>query len=92
MVCVPDIVNLVFSHLDVWSGNLFLIAPFPDLCLLIFFFTKCSELIVPRRYFCGGSYCFMFWCLNVFYGSFCFMSRCLKYFCAVGALCMFAYF
>ena len=25
-------------------------------------------------------------------GSFCFMSWCLKYFCAVGALCMFAYF
>ena len=25
-------------------------------------------------------------------GSFCFMSWCSKYFCAVGALCMFAYF
>ena len=24
--------------------------------------------------------------------GFCFMSWCLKYFCAVGALCMFAYF
>ena len=35
-------------------------------------------LIVPSRYFCGGSFCFMSWCL--------------KYFCAVGALCMFAYF
>ena len=35
------IVSLVFSHLGFWSGNLFLIAPFPDLCLL-----------VP---FCGGS-------------------------------------
>ena len=23
-------------------------------------------LIVPRRYFCGGSYCFMSWCLNLF--------------------------
>ena len=23
-------------------------------------------LIVPRRYFCGGSYCFMYWCLKVF--------------------------
>ena len=34
-------------------------------------------LIIPRRYFCGG--------------SFCFMSRCLI-FCAVGALCMFSYF
>ena len=26
---------LVFSHLGFWSGNLFLIAPFPDLCLLV---------------------------------------------------------
>ena len=29
------IVSLVFSHLGFWSGNLFLIALFPDLCLLI---------------------------------------------------------
>ena len=29
-------------------------------------------LIVPSRYFCGGSFCFMSWCLN--------------FFCAVGAL------
>ena len=29
------IVSLVFSHLGFWSGNLFLIAPFPDLCLLL---------------------------------------------------------
>ena len=29
------IVNLVFSHLGFWSGNLFLIAPFPDLFLLV---------------------------------------------------------
>ena len=29
------IVNLVFSHLGFWNGNLFLIAPFPDLCLLV---------------------------------------------------------
>ena len=29
------IVNLVFSHLGFWGGNLFLIAPFPDLCLLV---------------------------------------------------------
>ena len=27
------LVSLVFSHLGFWSGNLFLIAPFPDLCL-----------------------------------------------------------
>ena len=29
------IVTLVFSHLGFWSGNLSLIAPFPDLCLLV---------------------------------------------------------
>ena len=29
------IVSLVFSHLGFWSGNLFVIAPFPDLCLLV---------------------------------------------------------
>ena len=29
------IVNLVFSRLSFWNGNLFLIAPFPDLCLLV---------------------------------------------------------
>ena len=29
------LVSLVFSHLGFWSGNLFLIAPFPDLCLLV---------------------------------------------------------
>ena len=32
------IVGLVFSHLGFWSGNLFLIAPFPDLCLLVRFY------------------------------------------------------
>ena len=29
------IVYLVFSHLGFWNGNLFLIAPLPDLCLLV---------------------------------------------------------
>ena len=29
------IVILVFSHIGFWSGNLFLIAPFPDRCLLV---------------------------------------------------------
>ena len=28
-----------FSHLGFWSGNLFLIAPFPDLCLLVPYYT-----------------------------------------------------
>ena len=27
-----------FSHPGFWSGNLFLIAPFPDLCLLVPFY------------------------------------------------------
>ena len=31
------IVSLVFSHLGFWSGNLSLIAPFPDLCLFVLF-------------------------------------------------------
>ena len=34
------IVSLVFSHLGFWSGNLFLIAPFPDLCLFVPFSTS----------------------------------------------------
>ena len=34
------IVSLVFSHLGFWSGNLFLIAPFPDLCLLVSFYIE----------------------------------------------------
>ena len=29
------IVNWFFSHLGFWSGSHFLIAPFPDLCLLV---------------------------------------------------------
>ena len=37
------IVSLVFSHLGFWSGNLFLIAPFPDLCLLVPFY-NCPDL------------------------------------------------
>ena len=32
------IVSLVFSLLGFWSGSLFLIAHFPDLCLLVLFF------------------------------------------------------
>ena len=34
------IVSLVFSHLGFWNGNLFLIAPFPDLCLLVPFYSE----------------------------------------------------
>ena len=32
------IVSLVFSHLGFWNGNLFLIAPFPDLRLRVPFY------------------------------------------------------
>ena len=39
------VVGLVFSHLGFWSGSLFLIAPFPDLCLLVLFYNKHSEAI-----------------------------------------------
>ena len=34
------IVSLVFSNLGFWSGNLFLTAPFPDLCLPVPFYKK----------------------------------------------------
>ena len=37
------IVYLVLSHLGFWSGNLFLIAPFPDLCLLVPFYCLASD-------------------------------------------------
>ena len=33
--CGCLIVSLFFSHPGFWSGNIFLIAPFPDLCLLV---------------------------------------------------------
>ena len=41
------IVSLVFSHLGFWSGNLFLIAPFPDLCLLVPFYTRTNVSTSP---------------------------------------------
>ena len=33
-----------FPHLGFWSGGLFLIAPFPDLCLLVPFYEKTLKL------------------------------------------------
>ena len=36
------IVSLFFSHLGFWRGSLFLIAPFPDLCLLVLAMTLIS--------------------------------------------------
>ena len=41
-------VVLVFSHLGFWSGNLSLIAPFPDLCLLVPF-QKVNHLMVNAK-------------------------------------------
>ena len=38
-----------FSHLGFWSGNLFLIAPFPDLCLLVPFEKICEHLATILR-------------------------------------------
>ena len=38
------IVSLVFSHPGFWSGNIFLNAPFPDLCLLVPYFHKKVQL------------------------------------------------
>ena len=45
------VVGLVSSHLGFWSGSLFLIAPFPDLCLLVLF----SVVVL---------FCFMSWCIK----------------------------
>ena len=42
------IVSLVFSHLGFWSGNLFQIAPFPDLCLLVPSFTHVYIVFTVR--------------------------------------------
>ena len=41
------IVSLVFSRLGFWSGNLFLIAPFPDLCLLVPFCLYPNDFSIP---------------------------------------------
>ena len=46
------IVNLVFSHLGFWRGNLSLIAPFPDLCLLVLSFTSILLLFSGKK--CGN--------------------------------------
>ena len=56
------IVSLVFSHLGFWSGNLFLIAPFPDLCLLVPFHTmywlpKLHKRPYKARFIANSSSC-----------------------------------
>ena len=51
------IVSLVFSHLGFWSGNLFLIAPFPDLCLLVpLYLTYYKKSHYKRKKCCSGSF------------------------------------
>ena len=45
------IVSLVFSHLGFWSGNLFLIAPFPDLCLLVPFHSDTPLIVISDKIF-----------------------------------------
>ena len=51
------IVSLVFSHLGFWSGSLFLIAPFPDLCLLVLFLVRDTQVSFGNRAYhrCLGS-------------------------------------
>ena len=41
------IVNIVFSSLGIWNLNFFLIAPIPDHCLLVPFYLKGSECLLP---------------------------------------------
>ena len=50
------IVGLVFSHLGFWSGNLFLIAPFPDLCLLVPFYSANSSFCKHCSINCDASH------------------------------------
>ena len=50
------IVSLVFSHLGFCSGNLFLIAPFPDLCLLVPFHRLLTILNAFVLQLCKNSY------------------------------------
>ena len=33
------LLNIVLTHLGFWCGNFFLIAPFPDNCLILHFYT-----------------------------------------------------
>ena len=49
------VVCLVFSHLGFWSGNRSLIAPFPDLCLLVPYSEKMS--LVHAKFSSCKSYC-----------------------------------
>ena len=44
-------VGLVFSHLGFWSGNLSLIAPFPDLCLLVPFYQNDGNVLFCKYFY-----------------------------------------
>ena len=61
------IVSLVFSHLGFWSGNLFLIAPFPDLCLLVPFHMYIDKI---NQYFNNlfDSLIAAYFCFEIFKG------------------------
>ena len=67
------IVSLVFSHLGFWSGNLFLVAPFPDLCLLVpfcmpaFFGTCVWNLILPLDFNSFFKQLKWTWCMTLVY-------------------------
>ena len=50
------IVSLVFSHLGFWSGSLFLIAPFPDLCLLVLFYSMLLQTNHTTKYLINAHY------------------------------------
>ena len=43
------IVNLVFSHLGFWSGNFFLIDPFPYHCLLVSFLMQVNIIVIQAE-------------------------------------------
>ena len=47
------IVSLFFSHLGFWSGSLFLIAPFPDLCLLVLILVGWSRIFLSVAWLIG---------------------------------------
>ena len=51
------IVSLVLSHLGFWSGNLFQIAPFPDLCLLVPFCSLSSSVVNEQTTLSLGRLC-----------------------------------
>ena len=44
----------LYYHLSFWSGNLFLIAPFPDLCLLVPFYLFLSTMLYSLACFIMG--------------------------------------